>query len=360
MMNNNASLDRQLRTLRKRSTFTLFLTWLALFFTVVGISAGYKNFLRVHDKARVAQDAALSVASLVPTYATKEAVESLHSDISKSLNKVSAQSAAEMSQINAVKESNIYITEALNKQVEQLTFQQNTQHMTAETSQSWKVNEASYLLQVATRKLSLDKDVSAAKEALLLADQVLSKAAMPNLLMVRAQIAKDIVMLNGYKPLLLDGVVIEIDRLSKRLKPEATTVVTDEQPQTLLKITETDGRNSVLNRVKESINKVVVVRSYDENLAKRISGDTEGVRYALLQLKLEGLKLLALKQQQAAYDSQLAQIIEQLQESPEPLDSSVTQSIETLKSFKLTAEVPSIASAELLSAALSEERGAVQ
>jgi len=181
---------------------------------------------------------------------------------------------------------------------------------------------------------------------------------MLTLLAIRAQIAKDIVALDRYQPVMLENVVVEIDRLSKLLKPESSDVVPDESTKTLL---ETDGRNSVLNRVKESINKAVVVRSYDEKLAKRISGDTANVRYALFQLKLEGLKLLALKQEQAAYDAQLNQIIDQFEnEETERLNFAIMESFNGLQAINLTAEVPTILSPDLLNSALAEQNGAAQ
>jgi len=355
MMNNNASLERQLKTLRKRSTFTLFLTWLALFFTVVGISAGYKNFLRVHDKAKDAQQSAMSTAQLVPSLASKESVEIWQQGVITKLKENSEQLAAELDELKAVKESNTYIAEALNKQVEQVTLQQSKQQTTVVPSQQWKVTEARNLLQVASRKLALDKDVEAAKQALTLADQSISEAALPSLLPVRAQIAKDIVLLSRHKPVMLDDVVTAIGRLSKQLKPEVTTVTTD---RSVISKLETDGSDTVINRMKESINKAVVIRAYDDNLAKKINGDTVAVRYALLELKLESLKLLALKQQQAAYDVQLGQIIEQLEsEHSEPLALPIRQSLDVLKSFKLNTKLPSISSPELLSSTLVEEYG---
>lgn len=361
MMNNNSSLEKQLRTLRKRSTFTLFLTWLALFFTVVGIAAGYKNFLRVHDKAKVAQEKALSVAALAPSFASKDVLDLWQQGVIKQLSQTRENSALELDEIKSLKESNLFITDALEKQMRQMTLQQSSQQLAAAPSQQWKANEARYLLQVASRKLLLDQDITAAKQALVLADEALTEAAMPSLLAVRAQIAKDIVLLNRYQPVMLEQVVLEVGHLSTLLKPQQTSIATDETPRTLLKVTETDGRNSVINRVKESINKAVVVRTYDENLAKKITGDTQEVRYALLQLKLEGLKLLALKQQQAAYDLQLAQIIEQLQsDSSTPLTLPIKKSLDVLTSFKLTASVPSIVSVELLNSALLEKSGAAK
>ncbi|RVU84586.1 hypothetical protein EOL70_10005 [Leucothrix sargassi] len=361
MMNNNASLERQIRTLRKRSTFTLFLTWLALFFTVVGISAGYKNFLRVHDKAKAAQQSALQFSTMSPNFATKQSVEEWQQDIVSQLETVSAQSAAELAEIKAVRDSNQFITDTLNKQIERVNSQQNKQQASVAPSQQWKANEARYLLQVASRKLTLDKDVTAAKQALILADQALSEAAVPDLLSVRAQIAKDIVALNSYRPMYVDNVILQIARLSRALKPTAIPTSSETVVNTLLDVPEEGSGNSVINRVKESINKAVVIRSYDENLAKQINGDTDAVRYALIQLKLESLKLLALQQQQSAYDLQLEEISEQLSaDNAQQLSSEVTSALKALKSFDLTSSTPQIQSVELLDAALAKPSGDAQ
>ncbi|PWQ99370.1 uroporphyrinogen-III C-methyltransferase [Leucothrix arctica] len=361
MMNSNSSLERQLRTLRKRSTFTLFLTWLALFFTVVGIAAGYKNFLRVHDKAKAAQEMALQFSNIAPAFATKSEVDSWQQGISKKLEKTNAQASAELSELKAVKESNEFITEALSKQAQQMTIQQNSQQQAVAPSQQWKANEARYLLQVASRKLLLDQDIEAAQQALVLADQALAQAAMPRLLTVRAQIAKDIVLLNSYQPVDLADVVEKIGNLSESLRPQDSDIPAEASIRKLLKVTETDGRNSMINRVKESINNAVVIRTYDEKLAKKITGDTDTVRYALLQLKLEGLKLLALKHQQTAYDLQLTQIIEQLEnDHTTSLSSTQKESFDELKSLTLIARVPVIVSTDMLGTLLLDKSEAAQ
>ena len=360
MMNNNASLEKQLRTLRKRSNFTLFLTWLALFFTVIGISAGYKNFLRVHDKAKVAQERAQTVARLAPSFVSKDVIDLWQQGVIKELKTTKEKSEAELDELKAVKESNEFIAASLSKQVEQLTLQQNNQQAVAAPSNQWKANEALYLLKIASRKLQLDQDFGAAQQALVLADQALTESATPSLLEVRAQIAKDIVLLKRYQPVELDDVVSQIGHLSAILKPQAV-IAKDEQPRALLKVAETDGRNSLINRVKESINNAVVIRTYDESLAKKISGDTGSVRYALMQLKLENLKLLALQQQQKAYDVQLTQIVEQIESGvSEPLSLPIRKSLDVLKSYRLIAAIPTIQSATMLDAALLEQGGATQ
>ena len=69
--------DDQLKLLKKinrRTRFTQFLAWLALFFTAVGIAAGYKNWLRIHDKAKLNLRNVEEIRGEMPDFAKKSKV----------------------------------------------------------------------------------------------------------------------------------------------------------------------------------------------------------------------------------------------------------------------------------------------
>lgn len=348
MMDHTSDLEKRVRTLRKRSIFTLFLTWLALFFTIIGIAAGYKNFLRVHDKANEARDAAREAVSLMPQMASKTSIENWQREIRSQLISSQAQATKELSELKSLKSSNTYIETTLQQQVEQLTQQQLLSRQESgaagEPNQYWEVAEVRYLLKIASRHLTLNQDAKTAIAALRAADQELISLGLPSLLPIRGLLAKDIANLQAYQSVDLSSIISAIDDLAKKLQVKSNQ---DQQlsdvSDDVLKINKdlAEKPDSILKRMKARIDETVVIKRYDNKLAKRIKGDTQEIRYELIRLKLESLKLLALKSQLSAYQLQLKQLNELLnQEHTELLDEVVLVALTKLESIELEAKLP--------------------
>lgn len=312
MMNQTSGLEKQVRTLRKRSLFTLFLTWLALFFTVVGIAAGYKNFLRVHDKAKEATFDAKVARNLLPELARKDSIQDWQQQVRQQLKVNSEQSARELAELKKVSNTSAYVADTLNEQVRQLTIQQEVLKSPQKQANNWKAEEARYLLRTALRKIQLDQDSVGAGKALQLADEILVDLGSQVFLPVRQALAKEVALLKRYSRPNQTELVSSIDQFASRLKTSMFSAKVS-----VTEAASNEGRNSLLERVKASINEVVVIRRYDQALAKRISGDAQSVRFELLRLKLENLKRLGLHQQVEAYQLQLAKIHEILQQEQE-------------------------------------------
>jgi hypothetical protein len=108
-----------------------------------------------------------------------------------------------------------------------------------------------------------------------------------------------------------------------------------------------EGRNdSLLDRVKDSINEAIVVRPYDEALAQQISGDATEVRYQLLRLRLESLNLLALRGEQAAYQQQLNQIRALLTQEQTGVSPAITDRLAELERVNLRPQLPALLAAK--------------
>lgn len=350
MMNQTSGLEKQVRTLRKRSLFTLFLTWLALFFTVVGIAAGYKNFLRVHDKAKEATLDAKVARDLLPELARKDAIQEWQHQVRQQLTLNSEQSARELAELKKVSNTSTYVADTLNEQVRQLTIQQEVLKSPQTQTNHWKAEEARYLLRTAQRKIQLDQDPGGAAKALHLADQVLIDIGLQVFLPVRQTLAKDIALLKRFKRPNQTALISRIDRLVSELKENMLSVETDvaETQEDL------DGRNSLLERVKASINEVVVIRRYDQALAKRISGDAQSIRFELLRLKLENLKRLGLHQQVDAYQLQLDKIHKILQqEQPSSLTAELQAQLKSLADLVNKQSLPDLKSPVVMDIVLS-------
>lgn len=358
MIDQTTGMERQLRTLRKRSIFTLFLTWLALFFTVIGIAAGYKNFLRVHDNAKKARDDAKVAMALVPQMASKSSIENWQREIRSQLISSQTQSTKELSELKQLKSSTTYIETALKQQVEQLTRQQQLiktgkPQVASKPEHYWQVSEIRYLLKIASRHLTINQDSETAITALKAADAELIALGVTGLLPIRNLIAKDIASLEAYQAIDLTKVIAAIDTLGETLKPKVSQDRSlesdDESKAPDAAANQVNDADSVLNRMKARLNEAVVIKRYDNKLAKTIKGDTQQVRYELIRLKLETLKLLALKSQYDIYQTQLQQLSQLLKiEHADLVDYTALVALTKLQMIELEPKVPTLLAGKLL------------
>ena len=370
MIDHTTEMEKQVRTLRKRSIFTLFLTWLALFFTVIGIAAGYKNFLRVHDKSKAASDDAKVAMALMPQMASKLSIENWQREIRSQLIASQVQSTKELGELKELKNSTAYIETALKQQVEQLTRQQQLLKVgipeaAVQPESYWQISEVRYLLKIASRHLNLNQDAATAITALKAADSELMALGLTGLLPIRNLIAKDIASLQEYQTVDLIEVIDAIDALATRLKPktdQASDAAESAEVQTAEILGDLpDAANTMLNRMKARIDDAVVIKRYDNKLAKTIKGDTQQVRYELIRLKLETLKLLALKSQHDAYQTQLKQLGELLKtEHIDLVDNFALVALAKLEAIDLETKVPVLLAGQLLDELIATGAAKVQ
>ncbi|PID46297.1 MAG: hypothetical protein CSB47_05060 [Proteobacteria bacterium] len=354
MVDHSSMTEKRIRVLNKRSIFTLFLTWLALFFTVVGIAAGYKNFLRVHDQAKQATRDAKIAKDLLSELARKDVIQTWQQQVREQLEASRQRNARELAELKAVSNTSSYIASTLDEQVRQLTLQQEITQSPQKQANQWKAEEVRYLLRVASHKIQLDEDPRGAEKALLLADQLLLDVGLLAFLPVREAIAQDIAALRQVTPDNDTDLISHIDELAIALKSlmPAPPEVRDTAPSDASDNTE--GRNSLLAQVRESISDVVVIQKYDQTLAKRINGDTQAVRFELLRLKLENLKLLALQGQEAAYTAQLRQIRSLIETAwPEAYRQGLADKWVVLERFRVAGELPKLKSPAMMDTVLS-------
>jgi uncharacterized protein HemX len=258
----------------------------------------------------------------------------------------------------------------LKQQVEQLTRQQqrlndgNTQ-AAAQPKSYWQVTEVRYLLKVASRHLNINQDSATAITALKAADSELMALGVPRLLPIRNLIAKDIGSLQEYQTVDLAKLIVAIDSLGERLKPKVSgddslkaSAGSTNSEAAVKQVTDAD---SILNRMKARLDEAVIVKRYDDQLAKTIKGDTQQVRYELIRLKLETLKLLALKSQYSVYETQLQQLSKLLKtEHIDLVDNAALLALARLELIELAPKVPTLLAEQLLDELLTAGVAKVQ
>ena len=303
--------EKLLRKLKRRTRFTQFLAWLALFFTAVGIAAGYTNWLRIHDRSKENSIKIEKINSQALDFAKKKQVQVLEHEVTTNFTKNIDHLNEALKELRTIQDSTQHIADSVYSQVETLTLQQEKSTGVLSIShQDWSLAEVHFLLQTANQTLALKQDKDGALRALKLADKILVKRGSTNLLPVRKQISKDIALLNQ---LVLPNVQVlsqSIDQLIEVLKPViANPASSDADTQEKAEETSKANNNdSIVSLVKKSFNEAVVIHKFDKSLRNEMDEETKNSLYHLISLRLETLRLMLLQGREASYHHQIDRI----------------------------------------------------
>ncbi len=345
--------QKYLRKLNRRTRFTQFLVWIALFFTAVGIAAGYKNWLRIHEKAKAGLVGVAEIKKELPNLAKKEEVESLLARVDSQLKENTKHLDSALKELHQVQDSTQYIADTVNNQVKALTQQQEVlSPPRSGISKSWSLSEVRFLLQMANQVLTLKNDKNGAMGALTLADQLLLQQGSTELLPLRKQISKDIARLSQYKVPDIDAISEEINELQNELEPPQK-VFSDSglggagslnnQEKDLKDNKDLPESESLVSRVKKTLNEAVIVRKFDKPIYDEMSQETQKSLSQLLSLRLETLRLMLLQGRDKSYHDQIGRLMATLKKyyAKEKFEV-LNKRLEALNTVNLNPEVPDI------------------
>jgi len=307
--------QKLLKKLKRRTRFTQFLAWLALFFTAIGIAAGYSNWLRIHERSKDNRAEIEQINKMIPLYANKDQVNKLQHDVNTNLTKNMEHLQGALSQLQNIQDSTQHIADSVYSQVETLTLQQEKIITTrTPTMQDWSLSEVRFLLRSANQTLMLKSDRVGALDALNAADKLLIKLGSTRVLPLRKQISQDIAALTQYMTPDIDELSQQIDQLIDQLKPENKPEITPiKESNKQFKHSATKPRSTqetLVSRVKKSFTDAVTIRKFDKSLHNEMNNETKNSLYHLLSLRLATLRLMLLQQRNAGYHSQLKRIKE--------------------------------------------------
>jgi len=101
-------MDEQLKLLKKinrRTRFTQFLAWLALFFTAIGIAAGSKHWFRIDDKTKLALKQIQEIKEEIPNFALQERLSILEKEINDNFKSNKAHLDKAMTELRTIQDS---------------------------------------------------------------------------------------------------------------------------------------------------------------------------------------------------------------------------------------------------------------
>ena len=345
-----------LKKLNRRTRFTQFLAWLALFFTMVGIAAGYKNWLRIHDKAKANVKGVAEINRKLSNLAQKERLNALEKEINENFKGNKEHLDKAMHELRNIQESTQHIAETVYTQVEALTKQQEAVvKIQTPTIKDWSLGEVHFLLQTAVQRFNLKQDQVGAIAAFKLADTLLVERGSIELLPVRKQISKDIAAVNQYAIADTSALSQKIDGLLSQLKPapepkDNETKVAELIPEKKINEQQTIQNESLVSRVKNSINNAVVIRKEEKTLQAEMEFEAKERLYQLLSLRLETLRMMLLQGDDKNYHQQVKRIKELTKSYyPEGTNAELLGQLDLLDKANLAPMVPDVSkSLELL------------
>ncbi|QTR50883.1 uroporphyrinogen-III C-methyltransferase [Candidatus Thiothrix anitrata] len=331
--------------------FALFIAILALFFTVVGIAAGYKHWQRMHDKVRTNMSEITTLKQQVTQAPDNSAIEALRQELTEKANQSLANHTEALQEMARMQNQTRQFADTVASQVEQVTFLQARMQQNAApaTAKEWQIAEVTFLLQMANRELHLANNPQTAKASLKEADTLLASVGSVNYLPVRQQIARDISALDATPLPDITGVAQQIHAMILALKPlpALTETATSDAPTTDIAASDTIDGNSLWADYKrkagEMLNDAVVVRRFDKPLQSALDADARQHLFQLLHLRLETLRLLVLQRDNSGFHAQIALLRETLKSYyPATQAKPLLENLDKLGKLELQPTLPDI------------------
>ena len=362
-------MDEQLQLLKKinrRTRFTQFLAWLALFFTAIGIAAGSKHWFRIDDKTKLALQQINEIKAQIPDFALQQKLSVLEQEINDNFKTNKAHLDKAMAELRTIQDSTQYIADSVYIQAEELTKQKPDVNIQTPTLKDWSLGEVHFLLQTAVQQFELKKDKNSSVVSLKLADNLLLERGELELLPVRKKISEDIALINQYAAVDVSGISQKIDELLIALKPtdiKSLKTLENVEPVAENKVSEenngstTEDNETLVNRVKKTINDAVIIRKLDKPLQEDLDSDSKERLFQLFSLRFETLKIMLLQEDNVNYQKQLDTIKPLIiSYYPEKDREFFIEQLKKLKQVNLSPELPKVSgSLELLEKIMTDK-----
>lgn len=333
-----------LATLQQRARFTLFIAWIALLLTAIGIAAGYKNWMQINDRAKQAAIGVSELKQQAETFAEKSSVVAFNVQLLSDLEKKSKQLDRSVETLDTVKKLTQHAAQTVEQQAALLTQQQEQSRATTLTpSYAWRLAELRFLLQIANQRLQLHKDKDGALQALKSAETTLLKLGAKKYLPVRKSLAKEIVAVEAFLTPNISAISERIVELLAVIKAMPVEAEIEKQQKITLLPEASQEEGGFISGLVSGINDAVIIQKFDQSVQKTMGLDEKEKLNNLLQLRFETLRLMVLQGLDYDYHQQL-QLIQQTLDKyyPAIIKESLQQHLDELGKVKLSPSPPDI------------------
>lgn len=346
--NADANTDEHQPSASRTARFASYLAIAALFFTAIGVSVGYKHWLRISEKAKQALgeiqvlqrelDAKANSAELIRA---KEAFESRSQANTDKLHST-------LEQLNNIKEETMYAASTVKTQIEELTQLQQgpPQIRTRITRAEARLAEIQFLLESANNRLLLSYDKAGAEALLKAADKMLIRMGSTDLLPVREMLKKDIAQLERYELPDTKTLLATVTEMENGIKPLTELSANEEVSKSVTIFETTTDDQSLTGRFKHYINNSISITKDTQSPEETLNLANKQRTDQLMKLRLTALRLNILERQDSEFHYQISQINSMLdkyylQEERAPWKETLSE----MNDLTLNPEAPAIDSA---------------
>ena len=330
---------------KKSAKFALFIALLALSFTAIGITAGYKHWLRIHVKTKEALTEIKLLKEKMAHTADKKALNDFEASFKNSTNQEREALEKALVKLDHVSKQTNYAASTVSQQIKALTAQQEQQANNKQTTPySIQYAYVPFILQTAQRQLHFLHDKEGALALLKIADQMLIESGSTNHLLLRQRIATDIAALQHYKTLDIEAISTTISQLETQITP----LMAIEDKNTNENILETSKEtNSLATNIKNYLKQSITLQKTNEPPRQLLAAGDQKRIDQLIQLRLESLHLMLLQRQNKAYHWQINRLIKTLSRYyPEKQAAPWINTLEDLANIQLNPPAPALTSNE--------------
>ena len=301
----------------------------------------------------------LAISSLSALALSLYSINYLNSTLQQVQNKTDANITSNLGHIETmVKQHQLSTTDQINalKQEQKdkfSTFSQALMNLDTKNkgnSQSWKLERAAYLLNMAQLSLHWEKSPLPAIRLLESSDELIQALKNPLYLGLRQTLSNEISELKSLPSIDTAGLLAQLDSLSLALNGLPLKAVTPEASETSVSNSVNPTKNhsrwqQALDKSLESLSKIVVIRKHDVNYHPLLSQDEKKLITQQLQLSLKQAQWALIHQEQKIYTLVLTQINQTLTNYFDINDEStqhVLKQLHSLSKQDISPKLPSI------------------
>jgi uncharacterized protein HemX len=237
--------------------------------------------------------------------------------------------------------------EATRKELSDKVLQ--VQRQLGKTRGDWLIADAEYLLSVANERLHLVGDVKTTRAALEAADQRLRESGDTGIIKIREQIAKEISLLQGINMPDVVGLYLSVQTLES--EADKLTLLLPYSGKPLTKPEEAaqsrvggEEPNELINSAIHELEGIVTIKRSDQPIKEILSQEQAEFIRDQLRIKLEIVKIPLVQQNDALYQTGLADIKTWVEKHFNNNDASVRfiAELSRLKAINLRSQFPDI------------------
>ncbi len=251
----------------------------------------------------------------------------------------------------AIGELNQKVQEAADRQQELLAMLKAVREQAEQELDTWKLTEAEYLLKIATRRLSLEQDISGAAAALKAADENLAETQDPRWLPVRKAIADAVEKLGTLPKPDIEGGALTLSALEKKVDELPLPQPERHLQSTSLDTSELKQAKDLENwgaKVWDAVSKLVVIRRGDKPATVALLPPDQALFLRQnLHLKLEGARYALLRNDHKLFKEDLQTAREWIEnhfDTGAKVTQAMLESLEKLQKMEFPQALPDISS----------------